>query len=89
MMPLDRAIEVLDGLSATPEEQEEARLMALAALKMAKAGIIGPTTVKTSIYDECEIHKDCTVEIWRSSVTGDTSVGWWPNERSDSNGEES
>ena len=73
MMSLDRAIEVLDGLSATPEEQEEARLMALAALKMAKAGIIDePIVAASGIYDQCETHEGCTVEIWSNSITGET-----------------
>lgn len=36
-----------------------------------------------SIYDEEEIHTNCTVQILRNSVTGDVSVGWWPNEEED------
>ena len=38
--------------------------------------------VKTSIYDECETHDNCTVEIWKNSTTGETSIGWYENERS-------
>lgn len=30
-----------------------------------------------SVYDTCEIHHGCTVEIWSNSVTGDVSIGWW------------
>lgn len=33
-----------------------------------------------SIYDQEEVHENCTVVIWRNSVTGDESVGWWDNE---------
>jgi hypothetical protein len=36
--------------------------------------------VSTSIFDEREIHLNCTVEILRNSVTGETSIGWWEND---------
>lgn len=29
------------------------------------------------VYDEEEIHENCTVQVWRNTVTGETSVGWW------------
>lgn len=29
------------------------------------------------IYDQSEIHHNCTVEIFSNSVTGDVSIGWW------------
>lgn len=35
---------------------------------------------ETNLYDEEEIHENCTVQILKSSVTGDESVGWWENE---------
>lgn len=35
------------------------------------------------IYDECERHDNCVVEVWRNSVTGEVSVGWWPNKEDD------
>ena len=43
------------------------------------------------IYDEEEIytgcivetddgiHENCTVQVWRNSVTGEESIGWWEN----------
>ena len=36
-----------------------------------------------NIYDECEIHENVTVEIWRNSKTGKISIGWYEknNER--------
>lgn len=37
-------------------------------------------SVDTTVYDEEEIHPNCTVQIWRNSVTGEVSVGWWENE---------
>ena len=36
--------------------------------------------VQTGLYDECEIHRNCTVEVWRNSQTGETSVGWYDEE---------
>jgi hypothetical protein len=33
--------------------------------------------ITTSIYDQEEVHHNCTVQVLRNSVTGETSVGWW------------
>ena len=33
-----------------------------------------------NLYDEEEIHENCTVQILRNSVTGEESIGWWENE---------
>ena len=41
--------------------------------------------VEPGIYDEEELHNDCTVQVLRNSITGHTSVGWWENERGDDN----
>ena len=35
--------------------------------------------VETNVYDIEEIHHDCTVQILTNSVTGEQSIGWWPN----------
>lgn len=35
---------------------------------------------ETNLYDIEEIHENCTVQILRNSVTGETSIGWWENE---------
>lgn len=40
----------------------------------------GIRAVRMNIFDEREIHEDCTVEILRSSITGETSIGWWEND---------
>lgn len=32
-----------------------------------------------NVYDEREIHTNCTVEIWKNSVTGEISIGWYEN----------
>ena len=37
-------------------------------------------TVESNIYDQEEIYTNCTVQIWRNSVTGEESIGWWQNE---------
>lgn len=36
-------------------------------------------TVEINVFDEEEIHENCTVQIWRNSVTGEVSIGWWEN----------
>ena len=36
-----------------------------------------------NIYDEEEIHTNCTVQILRNSITGETSIGWWENKEED------
>jgi len=30
-----------------------------------------------NVYDECEVHHNCTVEIWKNSKTGEVSIGWY------------
>jgi len=33
--------------------------------------------ITTNMYDQEEIHHNCTVQVLRNSVTGDVHVGWW------------
>ena len=42
--------------------------------------ICGPSNGAIPIYDECEIHENCTVEILRNSKTGEQSIGWWQSD---------
>ena len=35
--------------------------------------------VDSNIYDQEEVHENCTVQILRNSYTGKTSIGWWKN----------
>ena len=35
--------------------------------------------VHMNIFDEEEVYPDCTVQVLRNSVTGETSIGWWCN----------
>ena len=37
-------------------------------------------TVESNIYDEEEVYYDCTVQVLRNSITGETSVGWFRND---------
>lgn len=37
------------------------------------------TELKMCLYDEEETIQNCTVQILRNSITGETSVGWWRN----------
>lgn len=34
-------------------------------------------TLTTNMFDESEIHENCTVQILRNSITGEVSIGWW------------
>lgn len=36
--------------------------------------------VRSNLFDEEEIFHDCTVQVLSNTVTGEVSVGWWPNE---------
>ena len=40
----------------------------------------GQKDVELNLYDQEEIHDNCTVQILRNSYTGAVSVGWWDNE---------
>lgn len=46
-------------------------------MEAAKAltGFIRPES--SGWYDLEEIHKNCTVEVWKSSLTGEVSIGWY------------
>lgn len=33
----------------------------------------------SGLYDIEEVHENCTVEVWKNSVTGEMSVGWYPD----------
>lgn len=38
------------------------------------------TVKEMNIFDQREIHHDCTVEVLSNSITGQVSIGWWPND---------
>lgn len=37
--------------------------------------------VETNIFNEEELHHNCTVQILRNSQTGEQSIGWWETVR--------
>ena len=36
-------------------------------------------TVEVNLYEEVELHTNCTVQVLRNVLTGELSVGWWEN----------
>ena len=36
--------------------------------------------VETNLYDRVEEYHDCTVQVLTNTITGEVSVGWWPND---------
>lgn len=71
------AIEILRDMGGCCSSDNEyiACDMAIAALEKQEGK--KPIAVETNIYDQEEIHHNCTVHVLRNSVTGDVSVGWW------------
>lgn len=39
----------------------------------------GDETIEVNLYEEVELHTDCTVQVLRNVLTGELSVGWWEN----------
>lgn len=39
--------------------------------------------VEMALFDEEETHYGCTVQVLKNSVTGEVSIGWWPEEQDD------
>lgn len=37
--------------------------------------------IEVGIFDQEEIHENCTVQVLTNSVTGEVSVGWWEEEK--------
>ena len=56
-------------------------LEAADAIEALCAGADDGFTVETNLYDQEEVHEGCTVIIWKNSVTGEESIGWYENER--------
>lgn len=36
--------------------------------------------VEVNLYEEVELHTNCTVQVLRNVLTGELSVGWWDND---------
>lgn len=37
-------------------------------------------TVEVNLYEEVELHTNCTVQILRNVLAGELSIGWWEND---------
>ena len=37
-------------------------------------------TVEVNLYEEVELHTNCTVQVLRNLLTGELSIGWWEND---------
>ena len=57
----------------TPIDLSDRLTEAANALEYAQNG------VDTNLYNEKEVHENVTVEVWRNSYTGKTSIGWYEN----------
>lgn len=40
----------------------------------------GEQSVEVNLYEEVELHTNCTVQILRNVLTGKLSIGWWEND---------
>ena len=63
---------------STTDETKEGISKTEEAFKMAIAALDAQTEVM--MFDQEEIHHNCTVQVLTNSVTGDTSIGWWEEE---------
>lgn len=57
------------GMPKVPEEPLDGQM-----------DMLGEPSIANNVYDQCEVHENCTVEVWSNSETGETSIGWWENE---------
>ena len=37
----------------------------------------GSVVDEINVFDKCEVHENCTVQILSNSTTGEVSIGWW------------
>ena len=49
----------------------------MSAVIEALSGYVHPES--SGLYDLEEIHENVTVQVWKNSVTGEVSVGWYEN----------
>lgn len=36
--------------------------------------------LEVNLYEEVELHTNCTVQILRNVLAGELSIGWWEND---------
>ena len=75
-------LKIFDEIKALAREAAEAldTLYELERQRLAFTGDFRDPQVEIPIYDREEIHHNCTVQVLRNSITGQTSVGWWKEE---------
>ena len=62
----------------TPIDLSDRLYQAANALEYAQNG------VDTNLYNQEEVHDNCTVQILRNSYTGKISIGWYENQKEES-----
>lgn len=70
-----------DAKKSQEELEELEREAAMITFTSDKIGVIGGESLSINAFDTETLYKNCTVQIWENSVTGDCSIGWWPNEQ--------
>lgn len=76
----------MDKYISLDDLQKAAKFIRMEDGKMALAVLykdIVDASVTVPIYDLCEKHENCTVEVWKNSVTGELSIGWHENKGED------
>ena len=76
-MTYERVVEILCDAKNKTDDEELAQALGKASDFISSK--LTPRVEECSFFDIEEIHKNCTVQIWANSVTGDVSVGWWRN----------
>lgn len=38
------------------------------------------TKVECILFEEVELHTNCTVQVLKNLMTGELSIGWWDND---------
>lgn len=60
------------ALSRSEADRLSDRIVELAESRLAR--------LETNLYDKEEIFHNCTVQVLTNTVTGKTSIGWWPSD---------
>lgn len=70
-------------LSIPAPDQSDAVLLRAAAdaIEQLRVEATFHQAFQLAFYDEEEIHENCTVTIWKNSITGEQSIGWQENEQ--------
>lgn len=74
------SFEALDLLCKSTNPKEIIKLKRIIKQDLKLAEKYKEPKISIAIYDQEEIHDNCTVQILTNSVTGEVSIGWWKNE---------